>query len=155
MKPFRPSLLLATLCTAALLSACGNKAETAVVAVEIDRATTCELDGMLLSDFPGPKAQIHFKGEDKPSFYCDTVEMFNTLLKPEQVKALRAVLVQDMGKANWDDPVAIGLTPVPAFMYWAASSKAPWGPPLPASHKRQMPRPSLPKMVVVCCVSQR
>ena len=60
MKPFRPSLLLATLCTAALLSACGNKAETAVVAVEIDRATTCELDGMLLSDFPGPKAMFHF-----------------------------------------------------------------------------------------------
>ena len=30
--------------------------------------------------------------------------MFNTFLKPEQVRALRAVLVQDMGKANWDDP---------------------------------------------------
>lgn len=104
MKPFRTSFLLATLCAAALLSACGDKAETAVVAVEIDQATTCDLDGMLLSDYPGPKAQIHFKGEAKPSFYCDTVEMFNTLLKPEQVKPIRAVLVQDMAKADWDQP---------------------------------------------------
>ncbi|MFZ3220507.1 MAG: nitrous oxide reductase accessory protein NosL [Rhodoferax sp.] len=104
MKPFRLSFLLATLCAAAVLSACGDKVETAVVAVEIDPATTCDLDGMLLADFPGPKAQIHFKGEAKPSFYCDTVEMFNTLLKPEQVKAIRAVLVQDMGKADWDQP---------------------------------------------------
>lgn len=104
MKPFRTSFLLATLCAAALLSACSDKAETAVVAVEIDQATTCDLDGMLLSDYPGPKAQIHFKGEVKPSFYCDTVEMFNTLLKPEQVKPIRAVLVQDMAKADWDQP---------------------------------------------------
>lgn len=104
MKLVRTSFLLATLCAAAMLSACGDKAETAVVAVEIDPATTCDLDGMLLADFPGPKAQIHFKGEAKPSFYCDTVEMFNTLLKPEQVKAIRAVLVQDMGKADWDQP---------------------------------------------------
>lgn len=104
MKPFRTSFVVVALCAAAVLSACGDKAETAVVAVEIDQATTCDLDGMLLSDFSGPKAQIHFKGEDKPSFYCDTVEMFNTLLKPEQVKALRAVLVQDMAKADWDQP---------------------------------------------------
>ena len=104
MKPIRQSLLLATLCAAFFLTACGDKAETAVVALEIDQATTCDLDGMLLADYPGPKAQIHFKGEAKPSFYCDTVEMFNTLLKPEQVKALRAVLVQDMGKADWEQP---------------------------------------------------
>lgn len=104
MTLFRSSLLLAALCAAVMLSACGEKAETAVAPVEIDPATTCDLDGMLLADFPGPKAQIHFKDEPKPTFYCDTVEMFNTLLKPEQVKPIRAVLVQDMGKADWEQP---------------------------------------------------
>lgn len=104
MKRIRQTLFLVTLCAAALLVACGDKSETAVVAVEIDPATTCDLDGMLLADFPGPKAQIHFKGEDKPTFYCDTVEMFNTLLNPEQVKPVRAVMVQDMGKADWEQP---------------------------------------------------
>ena len=108
MKPIQLTLgytlFSAALCVLAGLSACGDKAETAVVAVEIDPATTCDLDGMLLADFPGPKAQIHFKNEAKPTFYCDTVEMFNTLLKPEQVKPIRAVMVQDMGKADWDQP---------------------------------------------------
>ena len=104
MTPIRFRILIATLCTVAALGGCGERAETPVVAVEIDPATTCDLDGMLLADYPGPKAQIHFKGEAKPAFYCDTVEMFNTLLKPEQVKPIQAVLVQDMGKAEWDQP---------------------------------------------------
>ena len=108
MKPIRSTLrytlLLAALCALVGLSACGEKSETAVVPMEIDPATTCDLDGMLLADFPGPKAQIHFKDEAKPTFYCDTVEMFNTLLKPEQVKPVRAVMVQDMGKADWEQP---------------------------------------------------
>lgn len=104
MKPYRYHLLFAALGAALLLGACDSKTETAVVPVEIDPATTCDLDGMLLADYPGPKAQIHFKGESKPSFYCDTVEMFHTLLKPEQVKAIRAVLVQDMGQADWEQP---------------------------------------------------
>ncbi len=104
MTLFQKSFLLAALCAVAVLSACGEKGETALAPVEIDAATTCDLDGMLLADFPGPKAQIHFKDEAKPTFYCDTVEMFNTLLKPEQVKPIRAVLVQDMGKADWEQP---------------------------------------------------
>jgi copper chaperone NosL len=37
-------------------------------------------------------------------FTCDTVEMFNALLRPEQVRKVLAVYVQDMGKANWDQP---------------------------------------------------
>ncbi len=104
MTPIRLCMVFATLCAAVALSACGDRAEAPVVAVEIDPATTCDLDGMLLADYPGPKAQIHFKDEAKPAFYCDTVEMFNTLLKPEQVKPIRAVLVQDMGKADWEQP---------------------------------------------------
>lgn len=72
--------------------------------VEIDRTTSCELDGMLLADYPGPKAQVHFAGQSKPSFFCDTVELFSTLLAGEQVRAAQAVYVQDMGKADWNAP---------------------------------------------------
>jgi copper chaperone NosL len=60
---------------------------------------------MLLADYPGPKAQVHFAGQAQPSFFCDTVELFNTLLAGEQVRAVRAVYVQDMGQADWDKPV--------------------------------------------------
>lgn len=72
--------------------------------VEIDRTTSCELDGMLLADYPGPKAQVRFAGQNKPSFFCDTVELFSILLAGEQVRAVHAVYVQDMGKADWNAP---------------------------------------------------
>ena len=97
---------LAALSTAGLLSGCGDKVaeQTSLAPVEIDRSTSCELDGMLLADYPGPKAQIHFAGQDKPAFFCDTVELFNTLLAGEQVRPIRAVYVQDMGQADWNEP---------------------------------------------------
>ncbi|HRM93265.1 MAG TPA: nitrous oxide reductase accessory protein NosL, partial [Alicycliphilus sp.] len=65
---------LAALSTAGLLSGCGDKAaeQTSLAPVEIDRSTSCELDGMLLADYPGPKAQIHYAGQDRPAFFCDT-----------------------------------------------------------------------------------
>jgi len=97
---------LAALSTAGLLSGCGDKAaeQQSLAPVEIDRSTSCELDGMLLADYPGPKAQIHYAGQEKPSFFCDTIELFNTLLAGEQVRPIRAVYVQDMGQAQWEEP---------------------------------------------------
>lgn len=98
------TLGLAALST--LLPACGDEAGQAqsIAPVEIDRSTSCELDGMLLADYPGPKAQIHYAGQDKPSFFCDTMELFNTVLAGEQVRAIRAIYVQDMGQADWNAP---------------------------------------------------
>ena len=91
---------------ASLLAACGapSGGSGSVAALEIDRGTSCALDGMLLADYPGPKAQIHYADAERPAFFCDTVELFNTLLAGEQVRAVRAVYVQDMGKADWNEP---------------------------------------------------
>ena len=87
------------------LAGCSRSEEAQSTApLEIDRSTSCELDGMLLADYPGPKAQVHFVGQSQPSFFCDTVELFSTLLAGEQVRAVRAVYVQDMGQADWDAP---------------------------------------------------
>jgi copper chaperone NosL len=96
----------AALASVAALMGCSEPAGgiKALTPVEIGSATTCELDGMLLADYPGPKAQIFYAGADEPIFMCDTVEMFNTLLQPEQVRKVAAVYVQDMGKADWDQP---------------------------------------------------
>ena len=97
----RRHLLLAAL---AGMAACGQQPEPPVTPAEIEPGRTCDLDGMLLADYPGPKAQIHFAGETEPHWYCDTVEMFSTLLRPEQQKRVRAVFTQDMGKADWAEP---------------------------------------------------
>lgn len=85
-----------------LLAACSQTVSTAV-AVEPDKETECTLDGMLLLDFPGPKAQIHH-AEGKPDFYCDLLELFTALLAPEQKRGALTAFVQDMGKTSWDHP---------------------------------------------------
>ncbi len=97
---------LAALGSLSGLSGCGERSGDvrALAPVEIDASTSCELDGMLLADYPGPKAQIRYAGRDAPAFFCDTVELFNTMLRPEQVRQVLAVYVQDMGKADWDQP---------------------------------------------------
>ena len=66
----------------------GNK----LAAVEIDQSTACSLDGMLLADYPGPKVQMHYAGVAQPDWFCDTIEMFNVYLNPEQARAAVARL---------------------------------------------------------------
>ena len=87
----------------ALLPGCAPS-EGPATAQDFGDATACALDGMLLAEYPGPKAQIHYQGDDKPQFLCDPVEMFSLLLRPEQVKKVRAVYVQDMEKTDWERP---------------------------------------------------
>ena len=86
------------------MAACSKQTDTTIAPVEIDAATSCDLDGMLLGDYPGPKAQLYYTGDARPHWCCDTVEMFNTLLRPEQARPIRAVFVQDMAKADWERP---------------------------------------------------
>lgn len=71
---------------------------------EIEASTSCELDGMLLADYPGPKGQLFYADAAEPAFFCDTVELLNMLLRPEQVRKVAAAYVQDMGHADWDQP---------------------------------------------------
>lgn len=96
--------LLASLAGLAALAGCKDGPEVALAPAELVPGQSCDLDGMLLSDFAGPKAQIFFAGDAKPHWYCDTVEMFNTLLRPEQARTVRAVFVQDMAQADWEQP---------------------------------------------------
>lgn len=87
------------------LAACDSAGSAkSLTPLEIDASTTCELDGMLLADYGGPKGQIFFAGQEQPQFFCDTVELLNTLLRPEQVRTVNAAFVQDMGQADWDKP---------------------------------------------------
>lgn len=98
--------LLCAACALPLASlvACGKEETAAATPVDFNASTACELDGMALAEYGGPKAQVHFAGMAAPVFFCDTVEMFSTLLRPEQARTVRAAFVQDMGKADWDRP---------------------------------------------------
>ena len=65
------------------LAACNPESASSEAAslapVEIGMDTSCELDGMLLADYPGPKGQIHYAGEPAPWFYCETWNSFLSL----------------------------------------------------------------------------
>lgn len=126
--PLRRLLLVAL--TSGLLVACGQPADEAPASlvVEIDQSTACALDGMLLADYPGPKAQIHYEGRAEPDFFCDTVEMFSIYLKPEQVRGVRALYVQDMGKANWDEPRGHWIDAKAAWYVHGSKRKGSMGP---------------------------
>lgn len=97
---------LGTLATLGSLAGCGREGgdAAAVAAADFDNAASCALDGMLLSEYPGPKGQMWVSGQAQPEWYCDTVELLNVMLRPEQVRKLRGAWVQDMARADWDRP---------------------------------------------------
>lgn len=121
---------LSMLALVLVLAACGKGGDTTVAAVDFTQGAACALDGMLLSDYPGPKAQIHYDGQPAPEFFCDTVEMLSMLLKPEQARKVKAVYVQDMGKADWATPRSAWIDARSAFYVQGSSKRGAMGPTL-------------------------
>ena len=112
-----------------LLAGCDReRGSTAPSPVEIGSETACHLDGMLLAEYPGPKAQIHYEGQAEPAFFCDTVEMFAMLLRPEQVRVVRAVFVQDMGRAEWTRPIGAWIDAKSGFYVLGSRKHGSMGP---------------------------
>ena len=116
-----------------LLAGCGE--EVKPNPQEITGNTFCALDGMLLLDYPGPKAQIHYD-QGSPEFFCDTVEMFSIYTRPEQEKRILAVYVQDMGKADWTKPLGHWIDAKTAFYVAFSRRNGSMGPTL-ASFARE------------------
>lgn len=87
---------------AALLAGCGSGATSSGPA-ELVTGAYCELDGMMLADYPGPKGQIRYAG-GKVEYFCDTVELLSMYLQPEQVRKIDGAYTQDMGKTDWEHP---------------------------------------------------
>ena len=108
------------------LAACGRDGAPAAPA-EVTAGTACSLDGMLLNDYPGPKAQIQY-GDGSTEFFCDTVEMFNMVLRPESARRIRAVYTQDMGKADWKAPRGHWIDARQAFYVHGSKVKGSMGP---------------------------
>lgn len=107
-SPTRRRLLCGCAALAAAgLAGCGSKADAGDAGKPQDIAaqSSCSLDGMLLADYPGPKGQLIYKGDSQVNWFCDSVELLSTLLKPEQVRPVLTAHVQDMAKADWDHPV--------------------------------------------------
>lgn len=115
-------------CLAAVLAlgAC-NRPASIVVAQEPGPDTACALDGMILKDYPGPKAQIQY-AEGTPDFFCDLMELFTVVLVPEQKRRIAGMFVQDMGKADWDHPAGHWIDAKSAFYVVGGKKRGSMGP---------------------------
>ncbi|HEY0845269.1 MAG TPA: nitrous oxide reductase accessory protein NosL [Noviherbaspirillum sp.] len=118
----RPALLAIVV----LLAACGKEVAQ-VAALEPGKDTACALDGMVLVDYPGPKAQMHF-AEGAPEFFCDITELFAMVLAPEQKRPVTGIFVQDMGKADWAQPVGHWVDAKAAFYVVGSRKHGSMGP---------------------------
>ncbi len=124
-KPFNPrhAWLLAF-----LLTACGQQTAQSIAPVEITRETACSLDGMTLADYPGPKAQILYDGQPKPEYFCDLMELFDAMLKPEQTRKVAVAYVQDMGQTAWEEPKGHWIDAKTAFYVVGSKKMGSMGP---------------------------
>lgn len=62
---------------------------------------------MELLEHPGPKAQVHLEGMPDPLFFSQVRDALAYQRMPEQDGMIRALYVNDMGRAeSWDDPGA-------------------------------------------------
>lgn len=97
--PFRRAGLGAALVLAA---ACAQQV-VAPAALALTDDAICSMDGMQLADFPGPKGQILYD-QGKPDVFCDTYELLNALIAPEQQRHVAAAYTQDMAHTSWEKP---------------------------------------------------
>lgn len=115
-------------CVAALLlSACTPEQSGVAKPKDFGEADACVLDGMYLADFPGPKGQIHY-ADGRIDWFCDSVELLHTLKMPESVQAIAGAFVQDMGKAEWEQPRGHWIDARSAFYVFGSSRMGSMGP---------------------------
>lgn len=88
------------------LSGCGEKEYQHVAAPEpviIQNGEECDLCGMYINHFSGPKGQVFERGLTSPKRFCSTRDMFAYALQPEHQHRIEHIYVHDVATADWDD----------------------------------------------------
>lgn len=118
-----------TVALALLLAGCAKEGPKTATPQDFTATTACSLDGMLLAEFPGPKAQIHY-ADGKMDWFCDTVELFSIYFKPELATRVAALYVQDMAKASFEAPRGNWIDARSAYFVKGSSKRGSMGPTL-------------------------
>ena len=86
----------------ALALGCGQKAEErdAAAPEELTGAEVCAVDGMILRDYDGPKAQILWR-DGRRTFYCEAREAFAEWSDRIRRKRILEFYVQDFADRPW------------------------------------------------------
>lgn len=88
------------------LAACGEEKDAAPPPpAALTRDAVGYYDQMVVLDHDGPKGQIFVKDRDKPFWFSSVRDTVAFTLLPEEPKDIRAIYVQDVGRAeSWRDP---------------------------------------------------
>jgi len=100
-----------------------------VKAEAIEKHERCHLCGMMITKYPGPKGQVHLKGQSVVPKFCSTRDMFNFSLQAENKRQISALFVHDMGSTDWAHPSDDAFIDAKAAWYvYGTSKKAVMGP---------------------------
>ncbi len=87
-----------------LVVSCAQKEESIKPPpVEIKRGDSCRLCGMIILDYPGPKAEILYR-DGRVDKFCCVQEMMSLYLQPDRPRGIRAIYVTDMAGQDWKSP---------------------------------------------------
>jgi len=84
-------------------SACTRDTGIKPMPLELTRDHACAVCGMIIVDFPGSKAQIHYK-DGKYSVFCSTLDLFLFYFQPDRPANIAAIYVNDMENADPTHP---------------------------------------------------
>ena len=89
-----------------IMVGCGQEEEVTVVApdpVIIQNGEECDLCGMYINRFPGPKGQVFERGGLPAKRFCSTRDMFAYALQPEHQHRIEHIYVHDVATAAWNE----------------------------------------------------
>lgn len=99
----RKILLLPLVAVLAFSVSCSRGRGEMPEPVEFTREHSCNVCGMIIVDFPGSKAQIHYKNK-KIDAFCSTLDLFLFYHQPDRPVNIKAIYVNDMGRADIEHP---------------------------------------------------
>ncbi len=134
-------ITIAGLFSLALISGCNQDKKmdiTTPEAVIIQNGEECDLCGMYINRFPGPKGQVFERGLTTAKRFCSTRDMFAYALQPEHQHRIEHIFVHDVASAPWDEQEkAQYIDAKTAFFVVGHKLKGAMGPALASFSKQQ------------------
>lgn len=105
----------------------------------------CALDGMIVANYPGPKAQLIYKENGKKEFFCETKELFFVYAEPGKAAQVAALYVQNSAVTDWEKPVDGWIDAQKAVYVVGASIEGSMGPTFAPFADRKSAEPFIKK----------
>lgn len=124
--PSISAILLTSLFISSFILLSCKRVEEKPLPIEFTRQHTCRVCGMIIVDFPGSKAQIHYRNGEIDTF-CSTLDMFLFYHQPDRPRNIIAIYVNDMGRADWEHPSGNWIEARQAFYVYGGDIMGPMG----------------------------